>query len=143
LIAQVLANLTYNAVKHTVARHRPLSAVVSIAPFEDLKIDDTWLGWQPGNTVRATQSFPSGHTAAALALTGVLAFYYSRIAWMFWILALGCGVSRVLDLQHWLTDCVAGALIGYLAAIAALALTQQLFSGPRQAIGPSRIPSRG
>lgn len=143
LVAQALANVVYNGVKYTVARHRPASAMVNLAPFEDLRIYETWIGWQPINKDRAEQSFPSGHTAAAFALTGVLAFYYSRIAWMLWILAAGCGMSRVIELQHWPTDCVAGALIGYLMAVAAMTIAQRLGGAAGQPIGPSRISGRG
>lgn len=147
LVAQLLAMLVFNGVKYSVARHRPESAVINLsvnqAHVGDLRVGWTWIGWQPINSNRAAQSFPSGHTAAAFALTGVLAFYYSRIAWMLWILAAGCGFSRVIEHQHWLTDCVAGALIGYLAAVAALSIAQRLGGGAGQPIGPSRISGRG
>jgi undecaprenyl-diphosphatase len=77
---------------------------------------DTWRGARFGNTSRDYQSFPSGHSAAAFALAGVLAWYYPKAAALFWFLAVGCMAQRIIELAHWPTDCVVGAALGYLWA---------------------------
>ncbi len=88
----------------------------------DLRPADTWLGWRPGNASLMTQSFPSGHAAGAFALAIVLAYFYPRLAWMLWVLAVGCTLTRYVDAMHWPSDCWVGAVIGYVAARIALRL---------------------
>lgn len=60
------------------------------------------------------QSFPSGHTTVAFALSTILAerinTYYSRI--FFYGMASLTAYARVLNNQHWFSDVVAGALLG-------------------------------
>lgn len=115
LLAQVLAMVVYNGGKYTVIRYRPNSGVVDVrAPAA--RSADSWGGWRPFNTEDRSQSFPSGHSAAAFALGTVLAAFYPRLAWLFWTLAVGCAASRFVQFYHWPSDCLAGAVLGYLCA---------------------------
>jgi len=115
LLAQVLAMVVYNGGKYTVIRYRPNSGVVDVrAPAA--RSADSWGGWRPFNTEDRSQSFPSGHSAAAFALGTVLAVSYPRLAWLFWTLAVGCAASRFIQFYHWPSDCLAGGTIGYLCA---------------------------
>jgi hypothetical protein len=66
------------------------------------------------------QSFPSGHTASAVAMTVVLAAVYPRVRGLLWALAAACGLLRWVRDAHWLSDVLAGAAVGY--AIAELTL---------------------
>jgi membrane-associated phospholipid phosphatase len=67
------------------------------------------------------QSFPSGHTAAAFAMAtsyflvmdGV---YDQQPYWIFGAAAF-VGVGRVLAGKHWITDVLAGAVIGTATAL--------------------------
>ena len=62
------------------------------------------------------ESFPSSHSANAVALSAVLAAAYPPAAGTFWTLALLCaGLRYVLD-AHWPSDVVGGVALGYLAA---------------------------
>lgn len=64
-------------------------------------------------------SFPSGHTATAFAVAGVLALYYKN-GWLqilFLLLAVAVGFSRIYLSQHFLTDVLAGSFIGVAGAI--------------------------
>ncbi len=62
------------------------------------------------------ESFPSSHSANAVALSAVLAAAYPPAAATFWTLALLCaGLRYILD-AHWPSDVVAGIAAGYLAA---------------------------
>jgi membrane-associated phospholipid phosphatase len=115
LLAQLGANLTYNALKLTLARERPRLALEKHGDAA-FSAEDTWRGYRPGNTGEDYKSFPSGHSAAAFALAGVLAWYYPRAAGLFWALACGCAFSRVLHGAHWPSDCAVGAGIGYIWA---------------------------
>lgn len=122
LLGEAFSLATFNGAKYTIARHRPYDAVEHVAPLESLTPAQTWIGWRPGNKRFATQSFPSGHSAAAFTLAGILAFFYPRLRWMFWAIAIGCAASRFLDAVHWPSDCLTGVLIGLVASSCAIAL---------------------
>lgn len=61
-------------------------------------------------------SFPSGHTITALAVSTVLGEYYPGLAPGLAFCAASIAVSRILLGMHFLSDVVAGAVIGYLLA---------------------------
>jgi len=67
-------------------------------------------------------TFPSGHTALAFATFVVLAAAFPRARWWFLALACGVGASRVLMGEHFVSDVVAGAGVGYACAHALLAV---------------------
>lgn len=60
------------------------------------------------------ESFPSSHTACAVALSALLTHYYPQAAITFWSLAGICAVLRYILDAHWPSDVAAGALVGYL-----------------------------
>jgi len=57
-------------------------------------------------------SLPSAHAASAFALSAALSRNYPRAAWVFFLAAGLCGVSRITDLQHYISDVFLGAAIG-------------------------------
>ena len=59
------------------------------------------------------ESFPSSHSAAAVALTVVLSAMYPQGAITFWILAVACAVLRYVLDAHWPSDVLAGIALGY------------------------------
>ena len=63
-------------------------------------------------------SFPSGHTVGAFAIGGVLLFASRSLALRVVAIALATavGLSRILAFRHWLSDVVASACLGLLAA---------------------------
>ena len=77
-----------------------------------------------------TSSFPSGHTTAAFALFGLLAFFTpkstEKTIWL--IPATMAGVSRIYLGQHFLEDVIAGAVLGSLIAIFLFAIHQSKFT---------------
>jgi len=126
LLAQLAASMAYNPLKAAVGRYRPFAAIEAVGPLEEMRPADTWLGWRPGNRQNRTQSFPSGHSAAAFALAGILAFFYPRLGGLLWVLAAGCALSRFIDGVHWLSDCWFGAAIGLLSAWLVLSVGRRL-----------------
>jgi len=135
LVAQLLAMGVYDLTKFTVVRDRPQCAIESAMsdpqngadrPIDAqqvlaaMQLGDTWRGLSAYNRDSRHQSFPSGHSSASFAFAGVLAWFYPPLALLWWILAVGCAASRYVDAVHWLSDCIAGASIGYAAAWLAL-----------------------
>jgi membrane-associated phospholipid phosphatase len=79
------------------------------------------------------ESFPSSHTACAVALSAMLAELYPQAQWTFWVLAAICaGLRYVLD-AHWPSDVVAGFLVGYVIA--------EMTAGVAQILTPSSFPT--
>jgi len=66
------------------------------------------------------RAFPSGHTATAFTLAGVLAMAWRGTALRVSLIALAClvGLSRIAVSAHWPLDVLAGAFGGWLAACA-------------------------
>ncbi len=58
-------------------------------------------------------SFPSGHTATAMAILSPWVFYYPHVV-TYGLLVIGGGaaVARIQRQKHWLTDCLAGGALG-------------------------------
>jgi undecaprenyl-diphosphatase len=62
------------------------------------------------------ESFPSSHSASAVALSVFLAILYPPAAPTFWALALGCAALRYLLDAHWPSDILFGIALGYATA---------------------------
>jgi membrane-associated phospholipid phosphatase len=61
-------------------------------------------------------SFPSGHTAAALAFLVSLGIIFPKIRWATWTISIFVALSRIAIGAHWPSDVVIGALVGTAAA---------------------------
>lgn len=59
-----------------------------------------------------TPSFPSGHTAMAMAGALAGSRMLSGSGWIWWPLAIVVAVSRIYIGVHWPTDVIAGAIVG-------------------------------
>src|SRR5947207_8195681 len=68
------------------------------------------------------ESFPSSHSASAIAMSALLAKLYPPAAVLFWALALICAALRYLMDAHWPSDVVAGIAIGLAAGALACRL---------------------
>jgi len=78
--------------------------------------------FRPISREHAGLTLPSGHTALAFACFAVLSSAFPRGRWWFLFLACGVGASRVLMGEHFLSDVIAGAGVGYACARAVLGL---------------------
>jgi len=67
-------------------------------------------------------SFPSGHTITAFAVAISLSHFYPELTFALIFCAISVAASRILLGMHFLSDVVAGAVIGALLARAAILL---------------------
>jgi undecaprenyl-diphosphatase len=100
-------------------------------PFEEFPVD-TLIGATVG------QSLPSGHAATSFAGAVILTYLLPRGAPVFFVLAVAISFSRIYVGVHYPSDVVAGAALGAvvsLTALAAIRLRQPTSAGRRQSAG--------
>ena len=109
------AGMAANALKLVIARTRPFR-------FDFTGATTTTFGdWLPGAAVgHSAQSFPSAHTATAVALAAALVWLYPRGRRLFPALAVLVAAQRIDSGAHFLSDALAGAAVGALVATAFL-----------------------
>jgi len=109
-LAFTVAGLIEFTIKHLVGRPRPLAAAA--------------LATVGSHAITETDSFPSGHATSVFAVATVFAAFYPRLRWPLYALAAAIAVGRVYLERHYVSDILAGAVIGI--AIAALLLRHRL-----------------
>ena len=58
-------------------------------------------------------ALPSSHTIVAFGAATALARLFPRAKWVWFVLAAGCGATRVLSRAHFLSDVSLGAVMGW------------------------------
>jgi membrane-associated phospholipid phosphatase len=86
-----------------------------------------------GVEVHSTSSFPSGHTSIAFTYALLMAFLLKRKFWtiFFPLVAFFVGYSRVYLAQHFVTDVLAGVVVGMASAFLALLMYQRFREAKR------------
>lgn len=103
------AGMAANLFKVLMARVRPRSL-----PHQTIDVFQTFWGWIPPSHERSTfHSFPSAHTASAVALAVLMATLYPRGRWYFGLLALCVALQRVEIAAHFPSDVAWGAALGW------------------------------
>lgn len=101
VVAALLALGTDQVISHIWDRPRPFTAhahVLLLAASTD-------------------PSFPSDHAAGAFAIAVALLIFWRRIGWLAVAYAAVLAFSRVYAGEHYVSDVLAGALVGTLAAV--------------------------
>jgi membrane-associated phospholipid phosphatase len=101
------AGLVEFTLKHLVGRARPDAA------------DHGLVIWGP-TFAPDVDSFPSGHATSVFVVAAVFAAFYPRVSWLLYTLAAAIALGRVYLERHYVSDILAGALIGVVAAWALL-----------------------
>ena len=101
LLAFALELPLYWLLKNSIRRERPNGLPVFIRPSDKYCL-------------------PSGHTAAAFLMASLIAAFYPAMAVVVFVWAALIGASRLLLGVHYLTDLIAGALLGSVCALLAL-----------------------
>lgn len=112
--------------KWIVGRHRP---VKGIHPFHF----DWFVGGIKGLFHQKDLSFPSGHACLAFASAAALAILLPRWRGWFYAVAAFVAAERIFENAHYVSDAVAGAGIGVLAAYGTWSLLRRI--GPRPVFG--------
>ena len=128
-LSVVLSSVLSSLIKAVVSRPRPVDGLVDVT----------------------TQSFPSGHVTTAAAITVAVLIAYPRVwSWMLaftWIPLMA--LSRNYLLVHWLSDVIAGAVLGVSVALLVSGIVGVLLKdrlpdpdpGPRPDPGPGPGPA--
>ncbi len=131
----IAGGLCAGFVKLLVCRARP-----NHFEFEHNQILDSFQGVLPlmsggGNW----QSFPSAHTATAVAFAVALAHQFPRARWLCYSLAALVGLQRIEDGQHFASDVLVGAAVGWTVARSVIFIWQDIATKKREK--PSRRTS--
>jgi membrane-associated phospholipid phosphatase len=117
--AHTLATWTKTAIKRRVDRTRP-----------DVALEDRYRMERGGSQEHGLSSFPSGHTAGALAVTQALARDYPGSRAAGFAFSAWAGAMQVPRCKHFVSDIAAGALVGW----AAEAISSRLFDRAERAL---------
>lgn len=83
----------------------------------------------PGLFHESNLCFASGHATLAFATAALCALLIPRFRWLFYVLACLVGLERILEIAHYPSDVVAGALIGIVGARIVYFICSQLSGG--------------
>lgn len=72
-------------------------------------------------------SFPSSHATLAFSVIPILMLKSKKLAWIWFGFAILVAISRVIFKQHYFSDIVAGALLGYVIGLIVVYLTKNKF----------------
>jgi undecaprenyl-diphosphatase len=116
-------NKKYFTFIFTIALTALLNKILKISinrprPFEALQIDSV--------VPTTLSSFPSGHAMIMFSLVPILSESFSKWKYFFWTIAILVSLSRIYLGVHYVSDIVAGAILGYLTGFACLKISQKL-----------------
>lgn len=114
LLASMLAYIVAIIDWHFVHRDRPFLTLPNIV---DEFSKSVWKDWS---------SFPSGHARETTLYNTIIAAYIPRLRWVMFFFVLFITWSRLYLGAHYLTDVLAGMLIGYLTAKVSLIVAREV-----------------
>ena len=103
-LAFAAAGLVEFSIKHLVGRPRPDAALPALTVLGPSFAPDV-------------DSFPSGHATSMFAVATVFTAFYPRGSWLFYPLATAVAVGRVYLGRHYVSDILAGAVVGSVIAL--------------------------
>ena len=116
VITTITSGLFAEIVKITVRRLRPPKSinVLDFDPTNSLHLYRfrAW-EWDWSTLKSSGLGFPSSHVIIAFAAAFTLARLFPRAAIIWYALAIGCSLTRILTLGHFVSDAVAAALIAF------------------------------
>jgi len=118
LESYAVSGITVQLLKYLTGREQPDAATMPSGKWYGPL---SYFRRNPARTrgVASFDAFPSGHTASVFAAATVLSDYYKDQPWVAYTsytIASGVAVSRVMERQHWVSDCFVGGVIGILSS---------------------------
>ena len=114
-------------------------AVLRIRPYNTLQGDAQYWAWYvgAGRLCESDYSFPSGHTTGAFELATVLFLCHftekkKGVAWIFPVVAILTGASRIYLMVHYPTDVFAAVIVGIIAGILGYLISSALTKAIRR-----------
>ncbi len=113
LVGLLVSGVLTHILKFTVGRQRPHKT----PDFEATVFDHFTTHWH-------WQSFSSGHSQVIFTAAVFFSLLWPRGAWFFLVFAIASAATRVIIHDHFLSDVIAGAFVGYIGSLLALKLMQ-------------------
>jgi undecaprenyl-diphosphatase len=122
LVVGITDGVVGNGLKHWVNRPRP-HQVQAVRVVDLKKASPRFLAVFEPPAVKISKpekgpiqgrSFPSNHTLDNFAAAAVLALFYRRRGWLYFLVAAAIGYSRIYTGAHWPSDVLASAFLGTL-----------------------------
>lgn len=100
-------------------------------PYAYFKTKNIDLQLVEGIDVHSFNTFPSGHTLTAFTSIFLFQFLFTGLKnwqiFLLFVLAMGCGLSRIILAQHWPQDVLGGLILGILAGLSGVFVFYKLF----------------
>lgn len=113
-----LSGILNTGIKWLMGRNRPINLIEDgVFGFDFFRIIYLY----------ETTSFPSGHTVTAFALATAFGFLYPRLRVPAFLIAAMIGLSRVVLTAHYLSDVIAGAVVGVICSLGIKYLFDRLY----------------
>jgi membrane-associated phospholipid phosphatase len=109
-----LSGALAEVLKGVFMRGRPDARVMHQPPLPEAERTFDHLFLPRGSVDWSDLGIPSSHTAVAFGAAAALSWLHPRVAPIMLACAMGCGLTRVFSRAHYLSDIVAGALVGWL-----------------------------
>lgn len=115
IVAMISSGIVLHIIKFTVGRQRPHKS----APFYDPLV------FEPFTTHWHWHSFPSGHSQTMFTVATMLSMAWPRYRWLWLGFAAVICLTRVIVHDHFLSDVVFGATLGYAMTLITLFLMRK------------------
>jgi membrane-associated phospholipid phosphatase len=113
-----LSGILNTGIKWLMGRNRPINLIEDgVFGFDFFRIIYLY----------ETTSFPSGHTVTAFAMATAFSFLYPRWSVPAFLIAAMIGLSRIVLTAHYLSDVIAGAVVGVICSLGVKYLFDRLY----------------